>query len=297
MKGTRLELLPDEITRILATNGPVNLTVGQGLNQRTTNCAIAPLDGCLFLFVPVGGYAEKALHLSTKVSVVSRDSEGQYFIRISGSSVAGRTAISHPRRLELIPWIPKGVSPGATLAIPFMPEHLMYQKGAKSNDKYEGVTPAGLERLPLRTAWFRLAFGRFPLVPVISFMAMLSWIGVEFTGRPIVQVTTLSLSSICATTLFASAHIFYMNACFTRWRVGRCLETSTPILVNGYIAPRPAYRLSIILLLVSTISVSALMHWGGTIVLMTVASTLLWALIPYWLIHLSQRAPEIKTSK
>jgi hypothetical protein len=296
MQGTKLELLPDEVTRILATQGPVNLTVGVGPEQRTTNCAIAPLDGCLFLFVPVGGYVDKALMENTGATVVARDPDGKYLVRIKGSSVAGKTAISHPRRMELIPWIPSDMSPGSTLAIPFMPEHLMYQKGSDANDRYEGVTPAGMERLPPRTAWFRLALGRFPLVPMFSFLVMLSWIGAEFTGRPLIQAMTLSLSSLCATSLFAAAHIFYMKACFTRWRVGRCLPSSTPILANGYIAPREANKLSLILLLLTAISVSLLVQWGGKIVLYTLASTLLWALVPYWLIHLSQRAPEGKAS-
>jgi hypothetical protein len=296
MKASRLELLPDEVTRILATRGPVNLTVGEGSDQKTTSCAIAPLDGCLFLFVPVGCYVERALLETTAATIVARAPDGEYLIRMKGSGVAGRIAISHPRRLELLPWIPAGVSPGATLAIPFMPEHLMYQKGADVNDKYEGVTPVGTRRLPMKTAWFRLALGRYPLVPVFSFMVMLSWIGAEYTGRAFIQVATLALSCICATSLFAAAHIFYMKACFTRWRVGRCLERSTPILANGYIAPSRAQKVSLSLLLVSAISVSLLVQWGGKIVLYTVASTLLWALVPYWLIHLSQRVPEGKTS-
>jgi len=293
MRSTnKLELLPEEVTRILATCGPVSLTVGEGHERKSTKCAIAPLDGCLYLFVPAGGFVEKALHETTNATVVVREPDGQYLIRITGSSVAGKTAISHSRRLELIPWIPEGISPKTTLAIPFMPEHLMYQKGSDANDKYEGMTPAGTERLKPRTAWFRLALGHFPLVPVLSFIIMLSWIGAKFTGRPLTQLTTLVLSTICATSLFAASHIIYMKACFSRWRVGRCLESSSPILVNGYIAPSRAVRLSLVLLLLSAISIGVLTHWGGALVLLTLASTMLWALIPYWLIHLSQRSPE-----
>jgi len=255
----------------------------------------APYEDVIFLFVrPTSEIIQKTF-LNCSAQLYARRDDGEYQIVMRGRAVAGPNVMAHPRRSDLLPWVPEGASPRGFFVISFFAEEVEYHR--KSGDREEaftGKTPLGREAPTVGKRWFQGAFGGILPVSVISVFAIWGYLlfqGPDYPYRTIALVTaTLSILM-----LQAGARLWYRSTAFLRWRVGRAhIDEAGELFPVGLLAPTPSRQLSGILSVLGLALLGALTMWPNRLAGVTLLVSLVWIQWPLWVIHLSQSKPEVR---
>jgi hypothetical protein len=273
----------------------VQFVAGRGSELASDRCAVAPFEDLLFLYVRRGSRIEEALLQCTEAQVIARHADGEYSIRMEGRAVAGREVMSHPRRLELLPWVPEDGDPRGLLAIPFWPETLEYIRdpGGPSEERFSGKTPAGIASLPKAQRWRQLSFAG--VMPAVAASLAMLWLFIGIFGAEMpLRYVALGVAGTASVFLLGGGRLWYRATAFARWREGRCHAEDAAGLAQGFLAPQAAHRASSQMLLVGMVFLLGTLSWGRSLMAVTFFSTGLWILWPIWWIHLSQDAPEPK---
>jgi len=197
--------------------------------------------------------------------------------------------MAHPRRSELLHWVPEGQEPRGTLAVPLWPERIEYQK---DEEFFKGETPLGRSRKSPRQVWTDVALRG--VLPALGFacVAMWLWIAYAGDGDAVWQAYSLSISWLSLVSLLVGSHLLYKAACFRRVLTGRCLPESAPLLSEGFLSHQSVFRAGIVLMGVGAGLWGLLGAMDPLLLPVAAFSSLLWVLWPLWFIHLLQKKPE-----
>ncbi|MCB9762939.1 MAG: hypothetical protein H6739_24270 [Alphaproteobacteria bacterium] len=274
------ELLPSEIVRHLSTHGEVLLTVGRLDDAVATRCLCAPFEEELFLFVRPDSPTDRKLLQDTRAVVQANDAEKGYVIRLRGRAVAGPRVMGHPRRMELLHWMPEGAAPRAWVAVPFWAEEIEYQRGSGSDAaRFAGPTEAGKRRASGRTTWFFAAFSGtegFAMVGLLGVWAWLIAAGPEFPLRGLAVV----LASLCIGALIASINFWYRQASFLKARGTDGRTAGAPWLADGLLAPVPVFQACVACAAAALVLSIVLVFWGGGLLAATLLGSFIWFIGP-----------------
>lgn len=277
---------------MLANHGPTHVLTGPPNHRMGARCLVAPFEDCLFLLLDEGSDALDGLLEDIRVDLQARHPDGDYALHLTGRGAAGLPVMSHPRRLEILPWLPEQGSPRSLVACPFWPEHVSFQRRAGGRtENFQGATPGSRELPSPVGRMSRLAFEGAFHVPVLGSLLCWGWV-VRMGPDTALRYVALALMVPAIFLLFGGARLAWRAASFHRWRSGRLLPSDAPLLVDGLLAPRAVRRVASLALGLGTALLLPLALWGPATVLVTLGATMLWVLGPVWLAHLAQSAAE-----
>lgn len=291
--------LPADLIKLLSFHGPVEVWVGPPSDRRAASVGVAPFEDVVFVLLPRGSGAEKALLRSCRAELVARAKDRSYTLKLLGRAQASLPVTSHPRCGEILPWVPEGLEPHRLLAVPLVPEEIEYvTTDGKTSDRRAGATPAKKDKI----VWWKLAgmvaFGGLAIpfalaVPVVSW-AWLAWQGPEYPLRSI----AFGVSAVSGLSAVAASRLWALAFAFGRWRKGKADPDDAPYLTDGYLAPRESQTLAAICAVVAVVGWFVLAWlWGTDLALVSVVPSGFWLLVPTWWLHLStskrgRRAPS-----
>jgi hypothetical protein len=271
----RTDLLPTELVRVLSGAPSLRLRVGEE-DPLTLLAPAAAFEDTVFLFVSPGSAAVERMRLDPRARLELDGADGLR-VRLKGRCVAGNTVIAHKRRLELLPWLPEGMDPKRTLAIPFWAEEVDYQR-PPPGERFTGRTPAvvelGLIRRLVQTGL--ASVWPFVCIGIAIQWGYVSWLGPEMPLRPIALV--LGLLAILGAQ--QGLMMGFRAMAFKRWRLGLLPAEQAPLQTQGLLAPVLLLQLCALGLVLSLLAVLATLVWGWDLAVVTLTATLAWALVP-----------------
>lgn len=286
--------LPPEVIRLLSFHGPVSWWVGGESALARGQAAVAPFEDRVFLFVPLGSPAERALLETNRMVLTARSPTGAYNLRMDGRGVPGLPLARHPRRAELTPWAPEGHSAARTLILSFVPDHIELTRGGpEAETRHAGPTPAGKERPTAQSVWLRACFGGmaapFALLVALGVWIFLALRGPEYPFRPL----ALAMAVLAGLLPLAAARLAMLASTFDRWREGRGREGESPLFEEGLLAPATARAVALRLgLLGIALLLAVAMLWEGLLAGLALGLSGVWLLGPAWAVHLSMAEPK-----
>ena len=283
----RTDLLPTELVRVLSQASALRLRVGED-DPLTVSAPAAAFEDTVFLFISPGSKVVGRMRLDPRARL-ELDGEDGLRVRLKGRCVAGTTVIANKRRLELLPWLPQGMDPKHTLAIPFWAEEVDYQR-APPGERFTGRTPAVSEQSLVRrlihsgvsTVW------PFALLGVFIQWGFVAWMGPEMPLRPIALV----LGVLAIIGAQQGLMLGYRALAFGRWRQGLLPADQAPLQTQGLLAPVLLLQLAGLGLALSLVSVLATLAWGWDLAVVTVTATMAWALVPMLGLRLRGERPN-----
>ena len=289
------EIVPTEIIRVLSLHGPLQLVAGPPGSEGSVRAEAAPYEDEIFLFVRPNADIVAKTFLNCSAQLYARRDDGEYQIVMRGRAVAGPNVMAHPRRSDIIPWVPEGANPRGFIVVSFFCEELEYHR--KSGDREEaftGKTPLGREAPSIGKRWARGAFGGIIPVTVISVMAVWGYLlfqGPEYPFRFI----ALAIGTASILMLQGGARLWYRATAFLRWRLGRAhVDEAGELYPVGLLAPTPSRQLSGILSVLGLVLIGVLTMWPARLAAVTLLVSFVWIQWPLWVIHLSQSKPEVR---
>lgn len=271
----RTELLPTELVRVLSTAGALRLRVGED-SPLTVNAPAAAFEDTVFLFLSPRSAAVERLRLDPR-SRLELDGEEGLRVRLKGRAVAGTTVMGHKRRMELLPWLPEGMDPKRTIAVPFWAEEVDYQRpapGERFTGKTSAVPSQGLVRrlgqTGLASVW------PFVVLGLLMQWGFVAWKGPEMPLRPIALV----LGVIAVLSAQQGLMLGFRSLAFARWREGHLAAEQAPFQTQGLLAPVLLMQLCGVGVVLSTLCVLATLAWGWDLAVVTLTATMAWALVP-----------------
>jgi len=285
------EIVPTEIIRTLSLHGPIQLVVGPPGKEGSVRAEAAPYEDEIFLFIRPNAEVVAKSFLNCTAQLYARHDDGDYQIVMRGRAVAGPNVMAHPRRSDLLPWVPEDANPRSFIVMSFFCEELEYhRKSGDREQEFSGKTPLGKR-------WFRGAFGG--ILPVMILSLVLVWAYLLFQGPEypfrFIAFAVATASILC---LQAGARLWYRSTAFLRWRVGRAhLDEAGELYPVGLLAPTPSRQLSAILTVLGLILTFVLAMWPDRLLTVTFLSSFTWIQWPLWVIHLSQSSPEIRDNR
>ncbi|MFT5586985.1 MAG: hypothetical protein ACI9VR_004590 [Cognaticolwellia sp.] len=272
---SRTELLPTELVRVLSGATLLRLRVGEE-DPVTLMAAAAAFEDTIFLFISPRAAAVERMRLDPRARLEMDGADGLR-VRLKGRCVAGNTVMANKRRMELLPWLPEGMDPKRTLAIPFWTEEVDYQRPAPG-ERFTGRTPALVElslvrrlvQTGLATVWPFVCLG------IIIQWGFVSWKGPEMPLRPIALV--LGLLAIFGAQ--QGLMLGFRALAFQRWRLGLLTADQAPLQTQGLLAPVLLLQLCAVGVTLSVVCVLATLAWGWDLAVVTLTATMAWALVP-----------------
>lgn len=289
-----VQQVPADVIRILSVHGPVTWWIGDELALFRGETTVAPFEDALYLFHRPGGGAEQAWQQSCVTTITARAPDGRYSVSLRGRANAGIPLTRHPRRAEIAPWGPDGVSQAALLVAAFVPEEIeLTRTDTEGPGRFAGQTPAGKQRPATHTIWRRAALGGGTLALAVLVMAgVWLWLtvqGPELRGRALALVVAVPGGVLP----LAGARLLAQARAFERWREGLGKAEESPVLFESLIAPAQARRAGWIALgsgVALLASVAAI--WSAALAGLAVALSGVWLLGPAWAVHLSTAPAE-----
>jgi hypothetical protein len=271
----RTDLLPTELVRVLSGADALRLRVGVE-DPLTVTAPAAAFEDVVFLFISPGAKVIERMRVDPRASL-ELDGEAGLRIRLKGRCVAGNTVMANKRRLELLPWLPKGMDPNRILAIPFWAEEVDYQR-AHPGERFTGRTPAvpelGLLRrlvqTGLATLWPFVGLG------IAIQWGFVAWMGPEMPLRPIALV----LGVVAILSAQQGLMLGFRALAFAKWRQGRLPAEQAPLQTQGLLAPVLLLQLAALGSALSAVCVLATLAWGWDLAVVTLTATMAWALVP-----------------
>jgi hypothetical protein len=254
-----------------------------------TSCRVAPFDDVLYCLVSEDNPALRQLLKAPQARLELADKEAGIVIKIRGRSVPGRSVLAHPRRSELLHWVPEDQDPRRLLAVPLWAEHIQFDKGEES---FSGETPQGRDRPRAAHCWKEAAFSN--ILPALGFAWFSLWMWVAYAGSGdlIWQAYSLGLSGLAVTGLQVGSNLLYKSQCFRGFLTGRILAKSCPVLARGLLPYETVKRTGLSLLGLG-LGLAVLVNAMDPVLLPVAgAVSLIWVLWPMWTIHLLQKEPE-----
>ncbi len=275
-------LIPEPITRFLAMYGPVPVACGLGPRRVSVNAHCAPFDDMLVLFISRRSPFRAALDRDPSVELSVQGGDNNTSLRMRGRGIVTGPANAHPRRMEILPWLPEGSTLQHFLAVELVPEQIEY--GYDDGDErrfFQGTTSAA--EVPARlTRWLYLCFRGIVPSPAIAFLALwayVGWWGQWFTLRPLALVVAL----IACLGMIASSRLGYRILAHRSWQRGKAARHHGAELSAGLLPVRSAVVAAALSLGISLVSlVFCAAAWGGELLGVTLAATQLWFLLPLW---------------
>ena len=296
-KSAAREVIPDEILRILSLHGPVQLVGGAPGREVSARCHVAPFEDLLFFFVTRRAPVAQALLAHTNAEVHCKDDDKGYQIHLKGRALAGPMVMAHPRRLELLPWLPDGASPAGFAVVEFYCEHVDYLKRKEDGSelRYKGKTPLGMHAPAMGTRWSRIAFGGITPVVVLSLAAIwfyLAYMGADYPMRWF----ALGIAWLGCLLMQAGARFWFRGTAFLRWREGRAhRDECGSLLGEALLAPKPLRDLASMASIAGVLCTLGLYAWpDGLLPWVVFGSSCVWIMWPLWVLHLSQSEPEVR---
>ncbi|GEM_PF-1068160 len=291
------EVIPDEILRVLSLHGPVQVVGGAPGREASARCHVAPFEDLLFFFVTRSAPVVEALLRHTNAAVHCKHVDGDYQIHLQGRALAGPPVMAHPRRLELLPWLPDGASPASFTVIEFYCEHVDYLKAREdgSEIRYKGNTPLGISAPAMGTRWSRVAFGG--ITPVVVFSLATIWVYLAYMGADYpMRWFALVIAWLGALLMQAGARLWFRGSAFLRWRQGRAhRDECGALLGQALLAPKPLIDLSSMVSIAGVLCTLGLKAWpDGTLPWVVFGASFVWLMWPLWILHLSQTEPEVR---
>ncbi len=284
--------LPPDVIRVLSFHGPVEVFVGEDTGRG--RAATAPFEDVVHLFVRRGSPLEAALLQSVEVDVQARAPDGAYALRMTGRAHAGQPLGRHPQRSALEPWLPEGASPATLLVAPFVAERVEFTRVEGAGEgRYHGPTPAGRER-PGR--WMTLARATFGglAAPAAASAVLVPWgwlilQGEDYPNRP----GALALAAVGGLGILGATRLLTLSLAFRQWRAGRARTSDAPVLTEALLAPVPATRLGLGLLLLGVAAIGTLSAaWEPAAAWVALLGNGAWLLGPAWVLHLLAARPD-----
>lgn len=286
------ENVPTDIIRVLSLHGPVQLVAGPPGEEGSVRAECAPYEDVIFLFVPPRSELIAKTFRHCAAQLYARRDDGEYQLVMRGRAVAGPGVMAHPRRSDLLPWVPEGASPRKFVAVSFFCDELEFTRRERDGERqYSGKTPLGRELPPMGRRWFRAAFGGVLHVTALSLVLIWGYLLYQGTDYPY-RIIALLIATAAILSLQAGARLWYRATAFLRWREGRAHEDEAGQFTSGLMAPGPSRQLSAILSVLGLVLCGVLAMWPGRLGLVTFGLSLVWIQWPLWLIHFSQDAPE-----
>lgn len=269
--------LPEEVLKLLSMHGPLPMRFEDG-KQTTVN--VAPLDKQLYLLVRRGHACLDALLQNNYVDIVAENKEKDYFIRLRGRAVPGRTVPGDPRRSELVHWLPEGLTAPQTDTILFHPEQMEYSKGQGAGRwKAQGAIP-GTDLPAPAERWIKM--GTHGTIPWFVAMCIIDWVGLLFFAPERSRNELILLFMILAgTTMLSGAAIWNQYWAYVRWREAKEKDAASR-LVQGWMSPMAVPKVGIGLLVGGLLFSLLLGLGGGTeVVLITLIGSGVWWYLPF----------------
>lgn len=271
----RTELLPTELVQVLSGATSLRLRVGEE-DPLALSAPAAAFEDTVFLFISPSASVVARMRLDPRARL-ELDGESGLRVRLKGRCVAGISVMANKRRLELLPWLPEGMDPKRTLAIPFWTEEVDYQRRTPG-ERFTGRTPAvsemGLVRRLLDTGL--AAVWPFVCIGVIIQWGFVSWMGPDMPLRPI----ALLLGLLAVLGAQEGLMLGFRALAFERWRQGRLPADQAPMQTQGLLAPVLLWQLCAVGLSLSLVCVLATLAWGWDLAVVTLTATMAWALVP-----------------
>lgn len=284
-----VQQVPGDVIRILSVHGPVTFWIGDEHALHRGECSLAPFEDALYLFHRPGGEAEAAWAQTCQTTVVARAADGRYSVTLKGRANAGIPLTRHPRRGEIAPWAPEGVSQGSLLVATFVPEEIELNRADTAGaGRFAGPTPAGKQRPGALAIWRRVGLGGVALWFAIAVVAgVWFWLtlqGPEFPGRALALVVAAPAGVLP----LAGARLVAQARAFDRWRAGLGPAEEAPELVESLVAPATARRAGWIALAAGLALLGSVgVIWAPALAALAVALSGVWLLGPAWALHLS----------
>lgn len=291
------ENVPTDIIRVLSLHGQVQLVAGPPGKEGSIRAECAPYEDVIFLFVRPRAEIVAKTFKHCAAQLYARRDDGEYQLVMRGRAVAGPNVMAHPRRSDLLPWVPEGANPRGFIAVSFFCEELEFTRRERENDRlYQGKTPLGQDAPPMGRRWFKAAFGG--VLHVTGLSLALIWAYLLFQGPEYpYRVIALAVATVAILALQAGARLWYRSTAFLRWREGRAHEDEAGQYTTGLMAPEPSRQLSAILTVLGLVLCAALAMWPERLALVTFGVSFAWVQWPLWFLHFSQDAPEPRDMK
>ena len=255
--SARVQIIPDKISHVLATQGAVQFIAGWGADQSSVRLNVAPYDDMVVLFISRRSRTSTNLLVTPRCQILAGSVQAGWQLKMVGRAVCTGAVNAHPRRLELQHWLPEG-TPGTRLdAVEFIPERIEYAEGeGDSRKRFYGETPAADLPTPMKR-WLDLSFTGIVIPWLLSaavWVVWYGWWGLKLRGRWFVLLITI----YCVMGLMAGARLVYRATALRRWQVGRALRRDSGILGLGWLPQRGAWLLGVVLM------ASATRRWPST---------------------------------
>lgn len=245
----RRELVPQEILRLLSTHDEVRLIVGavDDRDMASSACLVVPFESVLFLMVRKGGRAAEALRMTNAAKVAARTNE--YSIELNGRAFLGPPLALHPRRLELVQWLPEGTAQGRFEVVHLWTEEVDYRRG---EEEFFGKTAASRDLPRASTLWMLTAYNTtWPLLVLGLPLATLyiAWGDVEARWVPVL------LTWIVVPAWVAGPGLWFRARAFEAWRSGHAPVERSGVIGEALLPPGRVFGTAV------TVHVLGLLAW------------------------------------
>ena len=237
-------LIPEPITRILALHGPAQVACGLGPKRVSVNVHCAPFDDLLVLFLPARSPLIAALERDPRVDLHVQGGDTNYTVRLQGRGVDTGACGGHPRRMELVPWLPEGSTLQRFRAVELVPERIEYGYDEGEERRYfQGVTAAA-ETPGSVGRWLRLCFGGLVPAVALAFIGLWGWIG-WYGQWYLLRPVALVLALVTSLGLMAAARIGHRLLGHRSWQQGKVRRPMGSMFSEALLPVRSAKRLSL----------------------------------------------------
>jgi hypothetical protein len=295
--GTVREIVPSAVLRVLSLHGPLQLVAGPPGSEASIRAECAPYEDVIFTFVSPRGELLKKTFQNCSAQIHAKDPAGAYAIFMRGRAVAGPNVMAHPRRTDLMAWVPEGANPRALTVVSFLCEEIEYRYQEGDSERiFSGKTPLGSEAPPVGVRWSRGAFGGMLVLNTLSVLGI--WAYLLFQGHDYpYRFIALVVATAAILMLQAGARLWYRGTAFLRYLEGRAYPEEAGELLEGLLAPAPCRQLSGILSALGLALCGVLILWPGPLAQATLGLSFAWVLWPLWVLHFSQSQVEPRDTK
>lgn len=248
-----------EILRALSVHGEVRLLVGDPTETdvASSGCVVAPYEQILFLLVSKGGRTAEALNSTNQALVRAKTDD--YSIELKGRALLGPSLAIHPRRLELMDWLPVGMNHSRYAVIHFWTEHVDYKRG---DDEFFGKTPAAMNQPGMSTRWVMSSYAwSWPLLVLGVPLAVLyiAWGDISTRAVPV------ALAWIVIPCWVAGPALWYRAASFGAWQRGRGSDAASGVIAEALLPPGRVMGTCITLHVLGLLAFLPLFLWSADI--------------------------------
>jgi len=276
----------------LALEGPVQFVSGTRNARSSVRLSGAPFDDFLVLFASRHSESVRNLLATPRCEVLAGGSDFDFQLRMYGRAVCTGSAVAHPRRMELVHWLPEGRALHQLCAIEFYPERIEFTEGGEGRQqKYQGDTAAAEIPGP-SIRWLHAAFKG--IWPAALLAAAAAWIWIGWFGQYFrLQYAALFLAVAGALSLMGGARLVYRSTAFLLWQRGKQRRVVGGVLSDGWLAQRSVALVGWLAMGAGALSIFLLAAiWGERPALMVPLASQIWYLGPIWGFQLLQRPSD-----